>query len=315
MGMTEAVETPFFDTTEAMDRTGQEAVTMLLERFGDGVLNAENFGFVVLRENGPGERPSGFSYRGDWRCYPCSVVKVFHLIHALFLLQEGRIKPHPELDRAMRDMILWSSNMATNYVIDIITDTTGDTLLEGDALSDWTERRDGLNHFFQKLDWPEFRTSNITQKLMDDMRYGREAQYAGPGGANMNALTPMSAARVFAELFVGESILIPAARKRAQDILLRDRSSADAKNPLFQVNNFLGAGIPPDCPIWSKAGRLGWTGDASVAYHKHDLLRTIPEGQFPLIISIMTNGKAVCEDQPEVFSEIGRLLFEKFFAA
>jgi len=305
---------PFFDTTEAMNRTGQEAVTMLLERFGDDVLNANNFGLVVLRENGPGERPSGFAYRGEWRCYPCSVVKVFHLIHALFLLQEGRIKPHPELDRAMRDMILWSSNMATNYVIDILTDTTGDTLLEGDDLSDWMAKRDGLNHFFEELNWPEFRTSNISQKLMDDMRYGREAQYAGPAGANMNALTPMSAARVFADLFAGQSILAPAARKRAQDILFRDRSSGEAKNPLFQVNNFLGAGIPLSCPIWSKAGRLGWTGDANVAYHKHDLLRAIPEGQSPLIISIMTSGKVICEDRPEAFPEIGRLLFDKFFS-
>lgn len=146
------------------------------------------------------------------------------------------------------------------------------------------------------------------------MRYGREALYAGPDGANMNALTPLSAARAFGELFVGQSILKPAARKRAQDILFRDRSSADAKNPLFQVNNFLGSGIPSNCPIWSKAGRLGWTGDASVAYHKHDLLRTIPEGQSPLIISIMTSGKSICEDRPEVFPEIGRLLFNKFSA-
>jgi hypothetical protein len=302
----------FFNATPAMNDTGQAVISKLLDQFAQVGLAADTFGFVVLRGDGPAANLKGFAYRGDWRCYPCSVVKAFHLVHALSLIDEGRITPHAELDRAMRDMILWSSNAATNYVIDIITDTTGDTLLEGEALQAWRDRRDGLNRFFHALAWPEFGTSNITQKLMDDVRYGREAQYAGPQGENMNALTPLSSARLFAELFGGGLPLSPASRDRAQDILHRDRASADAANPLFQVDNYLGGGIPAGLPLWSKAGRLAWTGDARVAYHKHDLIRTIPSDGVPLIISLMTSGKALCEDHPQAVPEIGRVLFEAF---
>ncbi|WP_102961463.1 serine hydrolase [Mangrovicella endophytica] len=301
----------FFETTPAMEGAGQAVVGHLLERFGAVGLAADNFGLVVLR--GDGETGlTGFSYRGDWRCYPCSVVKAFHLVHALALIDQGTVAPHGELDRAMRDMILWSSNMATNYVIDIITGTTGDTLLEGSAWDDWRHRRDGLNRFFQALGWPEFSTSNITQKLMDDMRYGREARYAGERGENMNALTPLASARLFAELFGSGLPLSPAARRRAQDILVRDRAGPDAANPLFQVDNYLGGGVPAGLPLWSKAGRLAWTGDARVAYHKHDLIRTIPADGVPLVISLMTSGKALCEDHPQAFPQMGRVLFEAF---
>ncbi|WP_312798081.1 serine hydrolase [Tianweitania sp.] len=302
----------FFNATPAMNDAGQAVVSRLLDRFADVGLAADTFGLVVLRGDGPAAGLEGFSYRGDWRCYPCSVVKTFHLVHALCLIDDGRITPHAELDRAMRDMILWSSNAATNYVIDIITGTTGDTLLEGEALQAWRHRRDGLNRFFQALAWPEFATSNITQKLMDDMRYGREAQYAGRQGENMNVMTPLASARLFAELFGSGLPLSPASQSRAQDILHRDRTSADAANPLFQVDNYLGGGIPAGLPMWSKAGRLGWTGDARVAYHKHDLIRTIPANGVPLIISLMTSGKALCEDHPQAFRQIGRVLFEAF---
>ncbi|MCW4115902.1 class A beta-lactamase-related serine hydrolase [Aurantimonas sp. MSK8Z-1] len=312
--MTESAVAPgatFFDTTPAMETAGRTAVALLLDRFAGAGLTADGFGLVVLRGDAS-LRPTGFSYRGDWRCYPCSVVKAFHLVHALVLLDEGRIAPHAELDRALRDMILWSSNMATNYVIDIITGTTGDTLLDGPAWDEWRHRRDGLNRFFRALGWAEFATSNITQKLMDDMRYGREARYAGVEGENMNALTPLAAARLFAELFGDGLPLSPDARRRAQDILVRDRRGPDAGNPLFQVDTYLGGGIPAGLPLWSKAGRLAWTGDARVAYHKHDLIRTIPADGVPLVISLMTRGKGLCEDNPRAFPEIGRLLFEAF---
>lgn len=171
----------FFTTTGRWAALGARTLASLSDRFGPAGLRPETFGLVMLQPGSSG-RPEGFSHRGDWRCYPCSLVKSFHLIHALSALETGAITPHAELDRALADMITWSSNTATNYVIDVLTGTTGDTLLPPADLADWIDRREGLNRFFRSLGWPEFATCNITQKLMDDRRYGREAQYAGSDG-------------------------------------------------------------------------------------------------------------------------------------
>lgn len=290
----------------------------LLGRYAARGLRPDNFGFVALRENGPGAQPDGFAYRGDWRCYPCSLVKAFHLVHVLHAIETGRLADHEELSRAMRDMILWSSNTATNYVIDLVTGTTGDTLLSGAEFDGWRERREALNRFFTTGAWagfaPDFARCNISQKLMDDARYGREAQYAGPGGEYLNALTPLAAARLFFEIFAGEVPLSDAARNRAQAILLRDRDSAEAKLPHFQVDTFLGGGVPAAARLWSKAGQNSWTGAERASYYKHDLIRVALPGASPVVLCLMTQGKEICEDHPAVFPEIGRLFCDRLLA-
>ena len=282
---------------------------------GDKGLRPDNFGFVAYRESGAGQRPDGYAYRGDWRCYPCSLVKAFHLVHALNAIDAGRIIDHEDLSRAIRDMILWSSNTGTNYVIDLLTGTTGDTLLSGDEFEAWRESREGLNRFFTTGAWAEFAADfercNISQKLMDDVRYGREAQYAGRSGEYLNALTPLAAARLMFEIFAGDVPLSPTARQRAQDTLVRDRASAQAKLPHFQVDTFLGGGMPADARLWSKAGQNSWTGDARASYYKHDLLRVEIPGAAPIGICLMTQGRGLCEDHPAAFPEIGALLSER----
>lgn len=297
----------FWRESPAMTAMGEALLEELFERFGEHGLTRDGLGLVVLRETGG--RPEGYGYREGWRCYPCSVVKAFHLVHALALLDEGRLVPHDELDRALRDMIMWSSNTATNYVIDLVTGTTGDTLLGKSEMNVWRERREGLNRFFARLGWPEFEGANITQKLMDDMRYGREAIYAGPENANRNILTPAVSARLMHELFDGELPLSPETRRRAQDSLYRDRAGPHATDPLFQVLNFSSGALPDGLPVWSKAGRLGWVGDPRVCWYKHDLMRTLARDGTPIVISIMTSGKAICESRPATLCEIGRTIW------
>lgn len=298
----------FFTDDPGWTRHCELAVSELFGRFSDYGLKEENFGFVALRETGHGTAPVGYARRGDWQCYPCSLVKVFHLIHALRALEEGRIKPHADLDRAMYDMITWSSNTATNYVIDLTTGTTGDTLLEPDAFSDWRDRREVLNRFFFDLGWPEMEGCNISQKLMDDTRYGREAQYAGPDSSYLNILTPLAAARLFHEIFAGEVPLSLVSRTRAQEILFRDRRDENAALPHFQISDYLGGGMPEEAKLWSKAGRNSWTGDPRASYYKHDLIRVVLPDRPAVILALMTQGKQICEEYPQAFPEMARLL-------
>jgi len=304
----------FFEENSDWSSRCEDITRRLTDEFANQGLRADNFGFVALRENSANAKPDGFAYRGDWRCYPCSLVKAFHLVHILNAIDCGDVADHEELSRAMRDMILWSSNTGTNYVIDIITGTTGDTMLEGAEFKKWREKRERLNGFFSTLGWPEFGNCNITQKLMDDVRYGREAQYAGRTGENLNALTPLVSARLFNNIFSGQVPLSEGSTKRARQILLRDRNSAEARQPHFQIEDFLGGGIPAEAQIWSKAGQNSWTGDPKASYYKHDLIRIAIDGKAPIIICLMTQGKEICEDFPKAFPAIGRVFYDMLVA-
>lgn len=252
----------------------------------------------------------GFVHRGDQPIYPCSLVKAFHLIHALAALDEGRIAAHGELDRALRDMILWSSNTATNYVIDILTGTTGDTLLDGAEYLDWKTKREKLNRFFWHLGWDEWDGCRIAQKLMDDTRYGREARFAAEGSGNLNRLTALSAARLLWDLFNDELPLSPPAKARAQAILSRDPAGPDSRDPHYQLAEYLGGNLPPGVSVWSKAGHNLWTGDAATSWFKHDMIRIIAPGRAPLIAVVMTEGEALAARAPNLLPTLGRMLWD-----
>ena len=299
----------FFTQTPAWQRLGTDLVAALTAGFAGQGLGPDQLGLVMLTPGAAG--PEGFSHRGDWRCYPCSLVKAFHLVHALAAVSAQRLTAHPELDRAMADMIRWSSNTATNYVIDVLTGTTGDTLLEGADYMDWSIKRGRLNRWFAAFDWPEFDGCNITQKLMDDTRYGREAQFAGMDGANLNALTPHAVARLMWALFDGDLPLPPEVKRRAQQMLYRDAKSPDAANPHYQLAEYLGADLPGGCRIWSKAGHNLWTGDPNASWFKHDMIRIAAPHRKPLTVVVMTQGQGLAQTHPLAFPAMGRMIWDR----
>lgn len=284
----------------------RKAVAAILDDPGEFGLKQKTFGLVALREEE--NQPVGYAMNGDWSCYPCSVVKAFHLVHALHRLADHTFSAPDDIDRALFDMIRWSSNTATNYVIDFLTDTTGDTPLDAEDFKVWQSKREGLNRYFATLNWPEWKDCNIAMKLSGDTRYGREAQLAGENSTNLNRLTPLAGARLFLDLFSDRLGLSPTGHARAKDILLRDRSSADSLNPNFQVADFLAGGLPAKATLWSKAGYTGWTGDPRTSYFRHDLIRIAMPDAKPVILSMMTQGRLMAEYGGEIFPRIGRIL-------
>ncbi|MDZ4310305.1 MAG: serine hydrolase [Cypionkella sp.] len=298
----------FFTETPDWSALGPSITAALVGLHGTQGLDPESFGLVLITQGADG--PEGFAHRGDIPVYPCSLVKTFHLIHALALLEDARIAPHGEMDRALRDMIRVSSNTATNYAIDLITGTTGDTLLHGAEYLDWVNKRERLNRFFWALGWDEWQGCSIAQKLMDDTRYGREAQFAGADGAHLNRLTPLAAARVLWELFEGDLPLSPPSKARAQAILQRDKASPDAANPAYQLSEYLAGDLPEAVQIWSKAGHNLWTGDAKTSWFKHDMVRLAAPNRKPLTVVLTTQGQGMAQTYPQAFPEIGRLIWE-----
>lgn len=299
----------FLTQTPEWQTLGESLRTAMLSLFAEQGLSEDNFALVVLTKAADGSA-QGFAHRGEDPLYPCSLVKSFHLLHALAALEEGRVEPHGELDRALRDMIRYSSNTATNYAIDCITGTTGDTLLHGAEYLDWVSKRERLNRFFWALGWPEWEGANISQKLMDDTRYGREAQFAGAEGANLNALPPLAPARLLWELFHGDLPLSPPVKARAQAILRRDPRGAEADNPAYQTREFLAGDLPAGVEVWSKAGHNLWTGDAKTSWFKHDMARFAARGRRPLTVVLMTQGQALAQQHPAAFPAMGRLIWD-----
>jgi hypothetical protein len=97
----------------------------------------------------------GFNYRGDERVYPASVVKLFYLVAIHEWLEKGMTQPFPELDRAIRDMIVDSSNDATSLVVDILSGTTSGPDLSSGPFETWKYQRNIVNRYYQSLGWRE----------------------------------------------------------------------------------------------------------------------------------------------------------------
>jgi beta-lactamase class A len=299
---------PFFDVTSESQRVGGALVDWALERFGKTELAPDRLAMTLLPFSGPllsqggPERPAGFSYRGDVPFYPCSVVKAFYLAALEARMDEGGVAPRTELertelDRARSDMIRWSSNMATNYIIDLVTGTTGDTLLDEPELTTWVERRQWVNRYFHSLGWAEAEPINVCQKLMDDDRYGREKVFARLGGNNHNRLTTDAAARLFHAIFSGRMISVERSRAMAALFARPLDDSAFVENPLAQIKGYFGAGLPQGSLLWSKAGWTGWTGDADASYRRHDAAYVeLPSGR-AFILVVFTQGRAMSESQ------------------
>ena len=121
---------PFYTPSARAEAMAADLVGWALAAYGGKGLARDLFALTLLPfdrplAGGAAGQPEGHSFHGDQLFYPCSVVKLFYLAAAEARLEAGALTPHGELDRAMHDMIRWSSNTATNYIIDLVTGTTG----------------------------------------------------------------------------------------------------------------------------------------------------------------------------------------------
>jgi len=283
----------FFEMDPTTTEIGERLVATILRDNAELGLTADTLCVTLLLHPSRGGAPKGFAHNGDKPFYPCSVIKIFWMAAAYHCLETGAIKPHAELDRALHDMIKWSSNTATNYIIDLVTGTTGDTLLEGQALDDWIDKRSWANRWIRSFGWPEMTPINVAQKNMDDDRYGRERQLVDALGHN--ALTTNATARLM-HAILDDAHFSDDSRKAMRSLLSRpfDRAWVEA-HPSAQINGYFGQDLPQDAKLWSKAGWTGWTGDERASYRRHDAARIEVPGLAPFTLVIFTQGKPLSE--------------------
>lgn len=304
-----------FTQTASVQAIGEELVRATLDKFGPRGLAADKFSLtLVLHPDNPRDGNGNltfprYEYRGGAQFYPCSVVKMFYLVAAQAALEAGRIADTAELDRASHDMITWSSNTATNYIIDLVTGTTGDTDLAPSEIEEWVKARNGVNRYFQTLEIEDFGGINVNQKLMDDDRYGREKAFVQLGGNNHNRLSTNAAATLLAMIMAGEMIS-PARSRIMANYLGRSRENSFIATPGAQVLNYLGAELPEGARLWSKAGWTTWTRDPLASYRRHDAIHVaLPEGRRFTLVAF-TEGQEISADLTSL-PFIGKLAAER----
>lgn len=241
-----------------------------------GALSAEEFWKYPVR---------GFSYRGVERIYPASLVKLFYLVAIQEWLEGEMTPPSAELERAIRDMIVDSSNDATSLVVDILSGTTSGPELSSGPFETWKFQRNIVNRYFQSLGWQELESINVNQKTWCDGPYGRERAFLGELMDNRNMVTTNAVARLLHSIIGG--VAVSSARSQAiMSLLKRSLNPADWKQEgeENQITGFLGAGLPQDAQLWSKAG---WTSQV-----RHDAAYIEVPSQRPYLLIVFTEGKA-----------------------
>lgn len=246
-----------------------------------GALSAEEFWKYQVR---------GFSYRGVERIYPASIIKLFYLVAIAEWLESGMTQPSAELDRAIKDMIVDSSNDATSLVVDVLSGTTSGPELPAGPFETWKFQRNIVNRYFQSLGWQELESINVNQKPWGDGPYGRERAFLGELMENRNMLTTNATARLLHSIVGG--VAVSSARSQAMmNLMKRSLNPIDWKQEgeENQITGFLGASLPQDAQLWSKAG---WTSQV-----RHDAAYIELPSQQPYLLVVFTEGKAQAKNQ------------------
>jgi beta-lactamase class A len=276
---------------DLVDRAAKTA----LERFADKKLQESELSITLIDLRDP-NHPHTASFHGNERIYPASVVKLFYLVAAHRWLEDKKIEQTPELTRALRDMIVDSSNEATQYVVDVITHTTAGYELPAKEMEEWQHQRNAVNRYFSSLGYTNI---NVNQKTFCEDAYGRERVSRGPNGENRNKLTTDATARLMMEIVTGK--IANQARTAAMMELLKRDYSGQSNDPDNQGAGFTGIALKgrEGFRLWSKAG---WTSTT-----RHDVAYVeMPDGG-KFVLATFTSQHA---NEREIIPTVARIVVD-----
>jgi beta-lactamase class A len=273
----------FFQTNSSLSETVETILNNTWKQFPS--LGKNDIALTVIIDDKNNSSLQGYSYRGDERIYPASIVKLFYLVAVEAWLQEGKVKTSSEFDRAVRDMIIESSNDATSLVMDTLTQTTSGYELPEGEFQQWQKQRNRINDYFQGYHWEEFNHINVNQKTWCDGPYGRERMFLGENYDNRNMLTTNAVARLFYSI-MNDLVVTDKACEKMRNLLKRDanKKQLEENEEENQINGFLGESLPNNAQIWSKAG---WTSKV-----RHDCAYIHLPDSPPYLLVVFTEGKA-----------------------
>jgi hypothetical protein len=263
------------------------AVEAALKKFAPIRLHADELAVTLVDLAGKKDFAQAH-HRGDVPIYPASVIKMFYLAAAHRWLEDKKILDRPELRRALYDMIVYSGNEATGYVVDALTDTTSGLELSPAELAAWHEKRNAVNRHFHSLGYKDI---NANRKTWNDGPYGRDKQAVDQFTPSRNSLTTNATARLLVEIATGRCV----SAARSQEMLgLMKRDFKNPKLQDYQAHEFTAPGLPATAKLWSKCG------DMSKARHDAAIVELENGRKFVLVTF------TVRPDSKEIIPEIAR---------
>ena len=155
--------------------------------------------------------PARADVNGDAPFYPASVVKLFFLVDTY----AERTENVPDVQRALKEMIVVSDNDATAYIIDVLSGTSAGPELQGRPLKKFVEARRVTNRYFGSKGYD----ISAMMKPWSFGPFGREMQLIGKDRINRNRATANS----FASLMLWTRFESPRPATRSP---VRSRSDA-----------------------------------------------------------------------------------------
>jgi beta-lactamase class A len=244
---------------------------------------------ISLVDLTPGERVGRADLNGDAPFYPASVIKLFFLT-ATYAEHKENV---PDVQRALKEMIVVSDNDATAYIVDVLSGTAAGPELQGRPLKKFVDARRVVNRFFESKGYD----ISAMMKPWSFGPFGRELQLIGPNRENRNRATANSIASLMLWIAQGRAVS-PAASDAMKAFL--ERPLEPLRPEENQVKEFIGEALPKGSRLWSKAG---WTTEV-----RHDAaLIELPDGH-KYVMVIMTRGQA---DDLTIVPGIARALLDE----
>lgn len=238
---------------------------------------------ATLIDLGDPAKPAMAEINGELKIYPASVVKMFYMAALHRQLEDGKIVMTPEMERGLKDMIVDSSNEATQYILDVLTDTSSGSELPQKQFEAWQYKRNRVNRYFASMGYTNI---NINQKTFCEDAYGIEQQSRGYKGQNRNMITTNATARLMAEIALRKFV-----NEKRSDLML-DLMKRDWEKPSKDTDDqavgFTGKALIDGklngTKLWSKAG---WTSRA-----RHDVAYIVTTDGLKFVLAVYTENHA-----------------------
>ena len=282
------------EKSESLQTLVNRAAEETIAKFTAKNFKAQNLA-ITLIDLRNANQPLMAEFRGNEKIYPASVVKMFYDVALHQWIANGKLKLTPAIVKAEKDMIIDSSNEATQYIVDTLTATNNGEELSPGELKKYGEKREIVNRYFSSLGYTNI---NVNQKTYCESLYGRERQWWNEG-KNRNMLTTNAVAQLLSEIALGKAVNAEHSLQM-MDLMKRnwDTTSPDNDN---QATGYTGIALKnyKNAKLWSKAG---WTAEA-----RHDAAYVeLPNG-VKFVLVTFTTGVA---NEREIIPNIARVVLE-----
>ena len=215
----------------------------------------------AARGDADGHGPRLAERNGYAPVYPASVVKFVYLMAAHAWQEQGKLEIDPTLDALLTEMVIHSSNRATQQVFARLTGTEPGPALAAATYRDFSARRQVVKRWLETLGIDDLHCVHPTYDGNGDL-FGRDVQFLRdktvPGGlvssgfANRQAMTAVGTAKLLA-LLATDRALSPASSAAARQRMRRD----PARQPYLRHRIAGGTARLPGLEAYTKTGTWG----------------------------------------------------------